>query len=101
MASYWIGDDSGRVLGPLTLTALRDLVGSGRLRTASRASRDGRQWVPLREFTEIADLFTAPPAAPQGDPAQVDRLRALLRAMQTQSAHELYGVRPEASLPEL
>ncbi len=28
---YWIGDAAGRMLGPLTLQALRDLVASGRL----------------------------------------------------------------------
>ena len=43
MSNYWIGDSVGRVLGPLTLQSLRELVSSGRLKAVTRASRDGER----------------------------------------------------------
>ena len=39
MADYWIGDAEGRVLGPVSLDVIHELVSSGRLTRVTRASR--------------------------------------------------------------
>ena len=41
MANFWICDSANRILGPLGLGTLRELVASGRVRELSRISRDG------------------------------------------------------------
>ncbi|HET9450061.1 MAG TPA: PilZ domain-containing protein [Aggregicoccus sp.] len=98
---YWIGDSTGRVLGPLSLQALRDLVASGRLRGASRASRDGHTWLALPEFAEVKDLLSAPRPSSELELAQAERVRGQLRALRDLGPHETFGVRPDASLEEL
>ena len=42
MPEYWIGDVEGRVLGPVSLDVVQDLVNTGRLTEITRVSRDGR-----------------------------------------------------------
>ncbi len=101
MSNYWIGDAVGRVLGPLTLQSLRELIGSGRLKAATRASRDGRSWEPLEQFSEIKDLVSAPKPSPAIELQQAERLRLQLRGMQNVPAHELFGLSPDASLEDL
>ncbi len=102
MASYWIGDTAGRVLGPLTLQALRDLIGSGRLKAVTRASRDGNTWTPIQEFDEVKDLVNAAKPSPAEDTKQAEQLRARLRELQAlKTPNELFGVKPGASLDEL
>ena len=98
---FWIGDATGRVLGPLSLQALRDLVASGRLRGASRASRDGEQWVALSEFSEVQDLLVAPRPSQSFELAQAERLRVQLRGLRDLGPAETFGVKPGASLDEL
>ncbi|MBF5042120.1 TIGR02266 family protein [Aggregicoccus sp. 17bor-14] len=98
---YWIGDSSGRVLGPLSLQALRDLVASGRLKGASRASRDGSAWEPLPEFAEVRDLVQAPKPNAAFELAQAERVRTQLRALRDANAYDTFGVKPGASLDEL
>lgn len=100
--NYWIGDASGRVLGPLTLQALRDLVGSGRLRKVTRASRDGDNWVPIQDFVEVRDLLTAAQPSPAAEQQQAEQLRAQLRGLQgLKTPHEVFGMRPTATLDEV
>jgi uncharacterized protein (TIGR02266 family) len=100
--SYWIGDTAGRVLGPLSLKGLRELVGSGRLKKVNRASRDGSTWFPLQEFDEVKDLVNAAPPSPGADKQQAEQLRTQLRQLQAlKTPHEIFGARPGASLDEL
>ena len=99
---YWIGDAAGRVLGPLTLEALRELVGSGRLKAVTRASRDGTTWEPLAQFAEVLDLTRATGA--QGlafEQQQAERLRHQLKTLQGMGFHDAVGAKPHASLDEL
>jgi uncharacterized protein (TIGR02266 family) len=100
-SNYWIGDSVGRVLGPLTLQALRELIGSGRLKAVVRASRDGSSWEPIEQFTEVKDLLSAAPSAPAVGAQQAERLRQQLRQMQDMPAHQLFGVKADAPLEEL
>ncbi|MFL5352068.1 TIGR02266 family protein [Archangium sp.] len=100
-SNYWIGDSVGRVLGPLTLQALRELIGSGRLKAVVRASRDGSSWEPIEQFTEVKDLLSAAPSGPAAGAQQAERLRQQLRQMQDLPAHQLFGVKADAPLEEL
>jgi len=98
--NYWIGDSVGRVLGPLTLQALRELVGSGRLKAVTKASRDGNTWIPIQDFEEVRDLVAATKPPPEKE--QAEKLRAQLRQLQAlKTPHEVFGVKPGASLDEL
>ncbi len=102
MMNYWIGDTAGRVLGPLTLQALRDLIGSGRMRAVNRASRDGNTWLPLQDFDEVRDLVAATKPSPAADKQKAEALRARLRELQAlKTVNELFGARPGATLDEL
>jgi uncharacterized protein (TIGR02266 family) len=97
--NYWIGDTIGRVLGPLTLQALRDLIGSGRLKAVTRASRDGSTWIPIQDFEEVRDLLSAKPPP---EKEQAEKIRTQLRQLQSlKTPHEIFGVKPGASLDEL
>lgn len=99
--NYWIGDSIGRVLGPLTLQSLRELIGSGRLKAVTRASRDGSSWEPIEQFNEVKDLLGALKANPSAEAQQAERLRQQLRQMQGLPAHQLFGVKPDAPVEEL
>ncbi|MBZ4421054.1 TIGR02266 family protein [Myxococcus sp. RHST-1-4] len=89
------------MLGPLALQALRELIASGRLKAAVRASRDGTQWVALQELPELSDLFTTARPTQSVEQQQAERLRTQLRGLQNLPAHELFGIKPHASLDEL
>ncbi|MCY1081511.1 TIGR02266 family protein [Archangium lansingense] len=99
--NYWIGDSIGRVLGPLTLQSLRELIGSGRLKAVTRASRDGSSWEPIEHFNEVKDLLGALKANPAAEVQQAERLRQQVRQMQGLPAHQLFGVKPDAPMEEL
>lgn len=98
--NYWIGDSVGRVLGPLTLQSLRDLVGSGRLKAVVKASRDGSTWFPIQELDEVRDLLNAVKLPTEKELAE--KLRTQLRQLQTlKTPREVFGVAPTASLDEV
>jgi uncharacterized protein (TIGR02266 family) len=102
MSNYWIGDAAGRVLGPLTLQALRDLIGSGRLKKVNRASRDGTTWIPIENFDEVKDLIAKAAPSPAADQENAERIRAQLRTLQgRKTPHEVFGMPTTASLDEL
>jgi uncharacterized protein (TIGR02266 family) len=98
---YWVADNLGRVLGPLALQALRELIASGRLKAAVRASRDGNTWVALQELPELRDLFATARPTQSVEQQQAERLRTQLRGLQNLSAHDIFGVKPHSSLDEL
>ncbi|XXF76845.1 TIGR02266 family protein [Myxococcaceae bacterium GXIMD 01537] len=102
MANFWVGDAAGRVLGPLSLQSLRELMAAGRLRNAVRASRDGNTWVPLLELEEIKDLVAAAKAAPSMEAQQAERLRTQLRGLQAlKTPHEVFGVKSHGTLDDV
>jgi uncharacterized protein (TIGR02266 family) len=103
VSNYWIGDSLGRVLGPLTLQSLRELVGSGRLKAVTRASRDGSSWVPIEQLNEVGDLLAAAAsvASPAAEQQQAERLRQQVQALRNAPSHQVFGVKADAPLEEL
>jgi len=99
-SNYWIGDSVGRVLGPLTLQALRELVGSGRLKAVVKASRDGNSWFPIQELDEVRDLLATVKLPTEKELAE--KVRTQLRQLQAfKTPHEVFGLKPGASLDEV
>nr|WP_242589699.1 TIGR02266 family protein [Corallococcus macrosporus] len=87
-------------MGPLQLQAFRDLIASGRLKTAVRASRDGTNWIALQDLPEVRDLFTTAAPTPSIETQQAERLRNQLRGLLHLPPHEVFGLKPQATLDE-
>ncbi|HMK74460.1 MAG TPA: PilZ domain-containing protein [Myxococcaceae bacterium] len=100
-SSYWIGDAEGRVLGPVALDVLQDLVSSGRLQDVTRASADGRRWGPPEQYPEILALLLnapRPEALLELERQEAGRVWEQLRAMQGKVPHEVFGIEQAASV---
>ncbi len=100
MASYWVRDAEGRVLGPLTLEALRPLANGGRLSNVKSASLDGQAWVPLAKVPEVEALFI-PPAIlmrREADQQEAQRIELELDRIQELATHVIFGVPEDADL---
>ena len=92
MPEYWIGDVEGRVLGPVSLDVVQDLVNTGRLTEITRVSRDGRNWGAPSAFPEVMTLLVNAPSADsllQSERQEAARVREQLRAMQGRPPHEI------------
>lgn len=100
MANYWICDSANRILGPLGLGTLRELVASGRVRELSKVSRDGSRWQTLDEVPEVSRVVTEG-AAEGGERAQkfkAAQIRSRLAAMRGRKAHEIFGIARASTL---
>ena len=94
-SSYWIGDAEGRVLGPVGLDVLQELVNTGRLQDVNRASTDGRRWGAPEQFPEILALLLnapKPEALLELERQEAGRVWEQLRSMQGKAPHELFRI---------
>ncbi|HET9157368.1 MAG TPA: TIGR02266 family protein, partial [Myxococcaceae bacterium] len=101
MPEYWIGDVEGRVLGPVSLDVVQDLVNTGRLTEITRVSRDGRNWGAPSGFPEVMTLLVnapSPDALLQSERQEAARVREQLRAMQGRPPHEIFRLDRNASV---
>ena len=101
MPEYWIGDVEGRVLGPVSLDVVQDLVNTGRLTEITRVSRDGRNWGTPSGFPEVMTLLVnapSPDALLQSERHEATRVREQLRAMQGRPPHEIFRLDRNASV---
>ena len=101
MPEYWIGDVDGRVLGPVSLDVVQDLVNTGRLTEITRVSRDGRNWGTPAGFPEVMALLLnapSPEALLQVERQEAARVREQLRAMQGRPPHEIFRLDRYASV---
>ncbi|MFY0580752.1 PilZ domain-containing protein [Cystobacter fuscus] len=76
-------------------------MSSGRLKAVTRASRDGESWEPIAQFNEVKDLFNTLRPGSADESGQAARLRTQLGQMQSMSAWQLFGLKPEAPLEEV
>ena len=100
-SSYWIGDSEGRVLGPVTLDVVQELVNTGRLQDVTRASSDGQRWGTPEQFPEILALLLHAPKPEvllELERQEAGRVWEQLRAMQGRMPHELFHISEDASL---
>jgi uncharacterized protein (TIGR02266 family) len=101
MADYWIGDAEGRVLGPVSLDVIHELVSSGRLTRVTRASRDGQVWGTPESFPEVMALLLHAPRSDdllQGERQEAARVREQLRTMEGRPPHEIFRLDRSASV---
>src|SRR5262252_5106098 len=101
MPEYWIGDAEGRVLGPVSLDVVQDLVNSGRVTEITRVSRDGRNWGIPASFPEVMTLLLNAPSAEallQSERQEATRVREQLRSMQGRPPHEIFRLDRNASV---
>ncbi len=100
--SYWVSDAEGRVLGPLPLQTLTELVAAGRIREVANVSRDGDRWVPLSAVPEVHSLFQGPEASAreQEEFKKANQLRTQLASLRNRPAHEVLGVLADATLEQ-
>lgn len=97
--NVWIRDDVGRVLGPIGIAVLRDLISAGRLSAVQAASRDGVTFVPVAQVPEVADLV-AKEGRKQDDRAEAERIGTVLHVLQSKAPHEVFELPESASLEE-
>jgi uncharacterized protein (TIGR02266 family) len=100
MANYWICDSENRILGPLAVGTLRELVASGRVREISKASKDGNRWQPVHEISEVARAL-AEGLAEGGERSEKFRaaqIRSRLASIRGRKAHEIFGIPRNAAL---
>ena len=91
MSDFWIQDGAGRVLGPVGLGVLRDLVEAGRLEGIEKASRDGRDFGPVESVPELSDLITRA-LRHRDEQEEARRLREAIAEQRDRLAHEVFGV---------
>jgi uncharacterized protein (TIGR02266 family) len=100
-SSYWIGDVEGRVLGPVGLDVVQELVKTGRLQDVTRASTDGHRWGAPEQFPEILALLLhapKPEALLELERQEASRVWEQLRAMQGKAPNELFRLEQDASV---
>jgi hypothetical protein len=99
MKSFWIADNSERVLGPITLPVMRDLLFAGRIGQVAKVSLDGRSWAPVERFPEVLEVISSKkPEIPAME--QVARVRQYFASLQSKPAHEIFRVPEAATLEE-
>ena len=99
MADVWIRDEVGRVLGPIGVEVLRDLISAGRLAAIQSASRDGQSFVPVAEVPEVADLV-AKDRRRQDDRVEAERISAVLHVLKPKAPHDVFELPATASLDQ-
>src|SRR5271154_2577029 len=100
-SSYLICDADGRVLGPVSLDVVQELVKTGRLQDVTRASTDGHRWGAPEQYPEILALLLhapKPEALLELERQEAGRVWEQLRAMQGKTPQELFRLEQEASV---
>jgi hypothetical protein len=97
--NVWIRDDVGRVLGPIGISVLRDLISAGRLSAVQAASRDGVTFVPVAQVPEVADLV-AKEGRKQDDRVEAERISTVLHVLKAKAAHEVFELPENATLEQ-
>ncbi len=99
--TYWVRDQAGRVLGPVGLHVVKELVKTGRLLAASQISSDGRTWRSIDTVPELAALLQAAKAPRQSaDLDEAARVEADVRRLTGKPPREVLGVPAAASIEQ-
>jgi hypothetical protein len=99
-AQFWLADSEARVLGPVSLDMVRDLALRGKLTDVRAVSRDGKNFVPLREMPELQAVLSQPPQvgeAVRAQAAATQQILTWLQAIKDRSSAEVFRVPPSSS----
>lgn len=97
---FWLADSEARVLGPVSLDMVRDLALRGKLTDVRAVSRDGKNFVPLREMPDLQAVLSQPPQVGEAVRAQASatqQIRTWLAAIKDRSSAEVFRVPPSSS----
>ena len=94
---YWICDSGGRILGPLAIETLRQLLASGRVKDVVRVRKDSESWQRLEQVPEVAAALETAGELPQ---LEVARIRSWLGEFRGRPVHEVFGVACQASVEQ-
>ena len=94
---YWICDSGGRILGPLAIETLRQLLASGRVKDVVRVRKDSESWQRLEQVPEVAAALETAGELPQ---LEVARIRSWLGEFRSRPVHEVFGVACQASVEQ-
>lgn len=98
-SQFWICDSAGRILGPLTLESLLQLVRSGRIKEIIRIRRDSEGWQRPQHCPELAAVLGAsPPRSSELPGLRGAQIRSWLEQVRGRPAWDVFGVSREASL---
>jgi Tfp pilus assembly protein PilZ len=100
VADFWIADAEGRVLGPVGLEVLKDLILAGRLDRISRLSQDGINWSSLECVPELAEVARQRASGERAsrEKEEAAKLRGQLEALRIRPAHEIFRVAKDAPI---
>jgi hypothetical protein len=81
VSDYWLRDETGGVLGPVSLGVIRDLAAAGRLGDMAQVSRDGTNFQAMHSLPELSQALS--PASPRDREQEEARLaESALRDLQ-------------------
>lgn len=92
--SFWVSDPGGRRLGPVRFEVIRDLIKTGRLVGLDKVSQDGKTFVPLVQFPQIAQLFAQRKQELEEaeDRAAAQRINAEIGALKNKTIADVFGL---------
>jgi hypothetical protein len=92
-------DAKGLVLGPVSVTVIKDLATNGRIGARTQASTDGQIFHPMEEVPELVDALKEVPAALRADQEaqRAETVKQDLERFRSLSTAELFGVAKTAS----
>ncbi len=96
---YWLADSEARVLGPVGLDVVTSLHARGKLPDVRAVSKDGRNFVPLRDVPELAAVVATPVHQTDTLRAQAEtaqQIRTWLKSIARTPTHELFKVALDA-----
>jgi hypothetical protein len=97
---FWLADSEARVLGPVTLSLVRDLALRGKLIDVRAVSRDGKSFVALREVPELMAVVQQPARAGEALQAMAEataQIRQWLELVKDRPTHEVFRIPPGSS----
>jgi hypothetical protein len=92
-------DGEGRILGPISLEVVQNLASEGRVNGFHKVSSDGKNYLPVTSFPEVANTLLPPALAERRrrDLQHAQRLHLELDRFQELKINELFGVRKNAT----
>lgn len=100
MNDYYIRDIEGRVLGPVGLEVIRNLMVAGRLGALDSVSTDGKSWTSVRDVPELAGIRRPSAPPPDQERAHIQRLTQLLANLRRMTPRARLGIGHAATVQE-
>jgi hypothetical protein len=99
VSGYWVMDRQGLVLGPVSLQVLIDISAQTKFQADSKASVDGKTWMPIRDIPELARALLGANDVEKRrrEIQEAQRIDMLLDRYREMKTHELFTAKAGAS----